>query len=180
LLARAPSVPSVSSQDPIAQADVPTQSPSYVCPMCKHPFFRKQERNRHMLSILPRSIFCPFAQCAWRGDRYHNLSKHWEAKHLSFGEIPSRQDCKIYDPNWLVTLVVSECPLELAVSIALSEVEGRAPELDKVGIWKDWWGRKSKKCARRRPAYVRPCPSSVLAPLVLPSPPLSSPSNPLI
>jgi len=52
---------------------------------------------------------------------------------------------KIYDPDPLVKLVVEGAlSVESAAGTALSEVEKRIGELDKIGVWADWWGRKTK------------------------------------
>jgi len=44
-------------------------------------------------------------------------------------------------------IVLDQLSIESAAQFALSLVwsKCRADELKKVGIWKDWWGRKPKK-----------------------------------
>jgi hypothetical protein len=132
-------VPPSSSQIQICQVELgaPTDPP-FQCPSCGKCFKRARERNRHIRKHLPASSFCPFERCPWRGDRHHNLKVHWITEHANFNEAPQSGHCKIYDPDPLVQLIVNNrMPLEEATLIALSEVESRARELDKVGIWTD-------------------------------------------
>jgi hypothetical protein len=118
------------------------QQPS--CPKCGKGFSRKPERNRHIrTSHLPHSIYCPFPRCAWRSGRYEQLTKHWAMKHPNHGPTPGRQQSQIYDADQLVGLVVcGVCTVELVVQFALTEVERRAWELDKAGVWANGWGRR--------------------------------------
>jgi hypothetical protein len=137
------SVTPASPQSQVAQVGLaePMDEPPH-CPICRRNFKRLQERNRHLRTFLPHSFFCPRPHCPWRGDRRCNLNKHWQTTHANFGEAPNPEDCKIYDPDPLVQSVVSgESPIELAITIALQEVQSRAQILDKVGVWKDGWGR---------------------------------------
>jgi len=124
--------------------NAPEDTKPPVCPICNSMFYRRQERNRHMRSFLPYSIYCPFEQCSWRGDRKDNLTKHWSAKHAHVRFL-EQQRCQIYNPDPLVELVVRErLSIESAAEVALFVVEQRAQELDKIGIWANWWGRKPK------------------------------------
>lgn len=123
-----------------APMDAPPQ-----CPICRRDFCRSQERDRHLRTFLPHWFFCPFPHCAWRGDRSFNLKRHWTTTHATFGEAPKPEDCKIYDPDPLVQLVVcGESPIEPVITIALREVQSRAQVLHKVGVWKDGWGRRQR------------------------------------
>lgn len=59
---------------------------------------------------------------------------------------------QIYDPDPLVELIVlNQLPIELVADFALLLVKCRADELKKVGVWKDWWGRKQKEFDHPRP-----------------------------
>jgi len=121
-----------------------TEPPVSRCHICNVVFYRRQERNRHMRSFLPLSIYCPFEQCSWRGERHDNLKKHWSAKHTHV-QFPEQQPCQIYSPDPLVELVVRErLSIESAAGVALYVVGQRAHELNKIGIWQNWWGRKPK------------------------------------
>ena len=135
-----------SSQSQVAQVQLgaPMDAPQQ-CPICRLDFYRPQERDRHLRTFLPHWFFCPFPRCAWRGDRFFNLKKHWTATHATFSEAPKPEDCKIYDPEPLVQSVVrGESPIESVITTALQEVQTRAQVLHKVGIWKDGWGRKQR------------------------------------
>jgi len=130
--------------DQVAQANVPTTPQQPSCPKCGKGFSRKPERNRHIrTSHLPYSIYCPFPRCAWRTGRYEHLAKHWATKHPNHGPTPGRQQSQIYDADQLVGLVVcGVCNVELVAQFALTEVERRAWELDKAGVWANGWGRR--------------------------------------
>jgi hypothetical protein len=131
-----------SPQSQVAQVGLgePMDEPPH-CPICGRNFKRLQERNRHLRAFLPHWFFCPHPHCPWRGNRRCNLNKHWKTTHF-LGEAPNPENCRIYDPDPLVQSVVSgESPIELAITIALQEVQSRAQILDKVGVWKDGWGR---------------------------------------
>ena len=121
--------------------DPPADNP---CPMCRRNFRRGQDRNRHIRTFLPHWVYCPFPLCPWRGDRQDNLKAHWKT-HAKCGQVLNQEHCKIYDPALLVKSVVDrELSIESAAYTALLEVERRARELGKVGIWTDWWGRPQK------------------------------------
>jgi hypothetical protein len=108
-------------------------------------FRRKQERDRHIRTFLPHSFYCAFRGCAWRGDRHDNLKKHLRTKHGHF-EFTVQSQYQIYNPDPLVELIVlNQLSVESAAQFALVLVECRAHGLKKVGIWKNWWGRKPKK-----------------------------------
>jgi hypothetical protein len=131
-------------ESPLAEHNAPEDTEPQVCPICNVVFYRRQERNRHMRSFLPHSIYCPFEQCPWRGDRHDNLKKHWSTKHDHI-QFPEQQSCQIYDPDPLVELVVrGHLLIESAAEVALLVVEQRAQELNKIGIWANGWGRKPK------------------------------------
>ena len=139
------------SQSQVTQLDNAADAQPHVCPLCKGNFFRKQERDRHIRSFLPHSVYCPFRGCDWRGDRHDNLKKHQRTKHARF-KFPVRPRCQIYNPDRLVEMVVlDQLSIKSAAHFALWLVECRADELKKVGIWKDWWGRKQKKFDHLKP-----------------------------
>ena len=137
-----PFVTLAPSQDQVADVDAPTDNP---CPLCGRNFRRSQDRNRHIRTFLPHWVYCPFPRCAWRGDRPDNLRAHWKTAHAKYGQVLNQEHCKIYDPALLVKSVVDrESSIESAAYVALLEVERRAQELGKIGIWTDWWGRPQK------------------------------------
>jgi hypothetical protein len=137
---------SMPSQNEVAEHNAHVPPKRAVCRNCGKRFNRKQERNRHIRSYLPHSIYCPFPRCPWRCDRQGNLTKHWNEKHPNWGPAPQPQQSRIYDPDSFVKLVVCGVwSVQLAAEIALSEVGMRTWELDKVGVWVDGWGRRMKK-----------------------------------
>ena len=137
-----PFVTPALSQGQVAELDAPTDNP---CPLCGRNFRRNQDRNRHIRTFLPHWVYCPFPRCPWRGDRQDNLKAHWKTAHAKCGQVLKQDNCKIYDPALLVKSVVGrELSIESAAHTALLEVERRAQELGKVGIWTDWWGRAQK------------------------------------
>ncbi|KAI0288508.1 hypothetical protein BC826DRAFT_683247 [Russula brevipes] len=142
-------VPSAASQSQATSLNPPTgmsSQPRLVCPKCGVHFRRKQERVRHIRSHLPFCAFCPFPGCPWRGDRKVVLNRHWRIKHSGHEEVPmpSRNEIYVYDPAPLVKLVVEgDLTVDSAAGAALLEVERRAGELGKIGVWADWWGRKT-------------------------------------
>jgi len=136
-----PFVTPVPSQGQDTELDAPTDNP---CPLCRRNFRRGQDRNRHIRTFLPHWVYCPFPCCPWRGDRQDNLKAHWKT-HANCGQVLKQEQCKIYDPALLVKSVVDgELSIESAAYTALLEVERRAQELGKVGIWTNWWGRPQK------------------------------------
>jgi len=141
-------------QDQAAELAAPadTGTPQYPCPICGRIFQRSQERNRHVRSFLPHWIYCPFphSSCPFRCNRRGNLANHWREEHAGSGHVPQKQHYQIYDPDELVTAVVSgQMFMEQAENNALSAVGMRAQELGKEGTWGgDFWGR------RRRPHPV--------------------------
>jgi len=125
-----------------------TSQPS--CHICGRPFDRTQERNRHLRSFLPHWIFCAFSQCPYRCDRHDNLVAHWEKEHshANGGQAPQQlEEYQIYDSNELVAQVISgHITMEDAITDALSEVEQRAQELGKRGVWEgNLWGRRCQR-----------------------------------
>ena len=131
-------------ESPLGEHNAPEDTELPVCPICNVVFYRRQERNRHMRSFLPHSIYCSFEQCPWRGDRHDNLKKHWSAKHAHV-RFPGQQRYQIYNPDALVELVVRErLSIESAAEVALLVVGQRAQELNKIGIWANGWGRTPK------------------------------------
>ena len=133
------------SQSQVTQADNAACVQKHVCPLCKEEFFRKQERDRHIRSFLPHFFCCPFRECPWRGDRHDILKKHLRTKHAHF-KPPVQPRYQIYNPDPLVELIVlDQLSIESAAEFAVILVKCRADMLKKVGIWKNWWGRKPKK-----------------------------------
>jgi hypothetical protein len=123
-----------------ASADALTQ-----CPLCGRTFPRKQERDRHVGTYLPYCLFCPSDRCCWRGDRAYDLKTHWLTTHADLGKCPQPDDCRIYNPDPLVqSLISGNSTIGQVREIALQAVRIRAPELDKVGVWDDEWGRRQR------------------------------------
>jgi hypothetical protein len=133
----------ILSQSQVAQPGAPKDIAPRVCPICEHDFGRIQERDRHLRNFLPYRLFCPSEGCSWRGDRYDNLKKHWRADHANSGQaLPTREHCEIYKSGRFVQLILGQLSTESTAEEACLEVEKRAHELDKVGVWKDLWGRR--------------------------------------
>lgn len=138
---RPPSITPASSPGQVIQLDTPTNALPR-CPVCEHSFRRTQERDRHVRTHLPYSLFCPFPGCSWRGDRPYTLPTHWTERHPNFGPAPNAEDCTLYKPDPLVqSLISGESLVEEIIAIALQAVRNRAQELGRVDILGDEWGR---------------------------------------
>jgi hypothetical protein len=125
-----------------ALADAP---PQWQCPLCGLNLHRRQERDRHVTTYLPHWLFCPFDQCAWRGNRPYDLKTHWSTTHPGFGQDTQLQNCIIYNPDPLVQSVVSGAEsIEWAREFALQVVKIQAPVLGKQDIWVGEWGRRQR------------------------------------
>jgi hypothetical protein len=138
----------VPSQDQVAQVDSP-MGPSWEreCLICGKIFTRPQDTNRHLCACLPHSLYCPFQDCSWRGNRFECLKTHWTRKHKNGGKVPRKEQCQIYDVDPLVKQIVGgQLLIEAATDIALSEVGSRVQVLEKVEAWAgDLWGHKERK-----------------------------------
>ena len=75
------------------------------CPICEKSFKRIQERDRHVESHLPHSIYCPFQDCSWTGRRQWDFKVHWE-KHQTTDQLPGKKKNVIYDPKEYVRVIV--------------------------------------------------------------------------
>jgi hypothetical protein len=94
-------------------------------------------------SPLLRLLSIPTLSLERRPSRF--FKSHWDTNHPGHGEAPTPPQNKIYDPDALVKLVdQGALTVDSAAGIALSQVESRALELEMVGVWADWWGRKTK------------------------------------
>jgi hypothetical protein len=137
--------PHPSSITPVlfpSQVQLDTPSNALRCPVCEHSFRRTQERDRHVRTHLPYSLFCPFPGCSWRGDRPYTLPAHWTERHPNFGASPDPEDCNLYKPDPLVQSIISgESLVEEMIVIALQMIRIRAQELGRVDILEDEWGR---------------------------------------
>ena len=125
----------------------PTAPQLSLCPRphCHREFCRRQDRDRHIRSYLPFFIYCPSPLCGWRTDRHENLARHWNAAHLYYGPVPGREQCQIYDPNWLVGMILDgTLTVEQAAWVALWLVVNRAEELGKEDVWENAWGRRMR------------------------------------
>jgi len=119
------------------------------CPVCLASLGRLKDRERHVLSHLPKWLHCPNPSCPWRGDRWEALNIHRRNAHPSNSQEQVKSDASsiIYDPWPLVkSIITNDISLEEARKRAVLMVEKRALELTKSGLWEDFWGRK-----RRRP-----------------------------
>jgi len=114
------------------------------CPKCWKRFGRWQDRDRHLLSRhLPRSLYCPYPACSWRGDRTDLFRQHWDAH--GWGPVPKRGEYEIYPSkmilNWITNGRVST---DVAADYALLFAGEKARELGKLEAWKDLWGSKGR------------------------------------
>ena len=103
------------------------------CPVCGRKFHRTQERDRHLKSYLPHSIYCPSQGCPWTGRRRWDLKTHWETKHSETGQVLGWEKNKIYDPKEFVKLIASGTPHVKVAESAFLKANERLKKLGKVG-----------------------------------------------
>jgi hypothetical protein len=142
--------PSRSVATTLSQNQVGTQPdelPSSVppeCPVCKNTFRRVQERNRHLESHLPHSIYCPSRDCQWTGRRQSHFKEHWDRGHSKTDKAPGKELYEIYDPKEFVKLIVDgTSPVEDVARSAFLKARERLMELGKEDGAKVW-GRNKK------------------------------------
>jgi len=134
----------LSSMYQISHHSAPTVRQLSPCPRCQRQFYRRQDRDRHVRAYLPHSIYCPFPRCGWRSDRPENLARHWNTT-AHHGPVPAREQCQIYDPSWLVELILDgTLTVERAAWVAQLIVVHRAGELGRGDLWDNPWGRRMR------------------------------------
>ena len=126
-----------------AQLGEATSSILHECPVCQDTFRRAQERNRHVESYLPHSIYCPLLGCTWTGRRQWDFKEHWKKNHPNSSRLSVKTN-EIYDPKKFVKSIVDGTPLDEVVQSACSTVQERLWKLGKVGVEINVWGRKRK------------------------------------
>ena len=127
----------------------PPQKPLVPCPVsvCNVVSKRPQERDRHVLRHLPRSIVCSSDGCTWTGYRLDTFRKHLCNDH-QFTTPGSRHGYyRLYDPSPLVDGIVDD-------SISLEDANERAIKEINASVHTHEWlevssGRKGKKWSRR-------------------------------
>lgn len=121
-----------------------SESTPYVAPECincGHKFVRVQERNRHLESYLPHSIYCPFPACSWTGRRQWDFKEHWGRKHREAGRLPREDENEIYDPKDFVKSIVGGAPVEEVARSAFVKVQESLERLGKPDMGANVLGR---------------------------------------
>ena len=129
----------------------PTHNTNRNCPICAASLRRSQDRKRHILLHLPRWLQCQAPGCSWRGDRWEHLRKHRLKVHPSSSQESDTHESIIYNPWPLVEWITDNTTFETAKTIAISLVEVKAKELEKLELWGDLWGRRR----RSRRVYIQ-------------------------
>jgi hypothetical protein len=143
------SITSSQSQDPgdqdDAQPDKATGPISYDCPVCQRQFERVQERNRHVESYLPHSIFCPSQGCIWTGRRQWDFkNQHWKVKHSDAGPAPAEGANEIYDTKDFVELIVEGTPVDEVALHAFAKVQENLGTLRRPDLGASVLGRNKE------------------------------------
>jgi hypothetical protein len=112
----------------------------FPCPLCEHPFRRRQERDRHLESYLPHSIFCPFKDCTWTGRRQWDFKEHWKRKHPDAGKAPKDAN-EIYNPDNFVELILNGTPVDEVAQSAFAGAQERLGGLGKLDVGANVLGR---------------------------------------
>jgi hypothetical protein len=112
------------------------------CPICGKSFKRVQERDRHLKSYLPHSIYCPFEDCPWTGRRRFDLKTHWENKHSETGQVLGNMKYQIYDPKAFVKSILDGTSHIEASRSAYKRVQERLMELGKIDAGANVLGRQ--------------------------------------
>jgi hypothetical protein len=152
---------SLAVQDTVLDATPERSVPRlpWRCPVCAATFRRWQDQRRHILTHLPKSLYCPEPDCCWRGDRPDSLIKHWWNDHpSSSGQEPDNSDkgqFTIYEPEPLVEgLLNGSISIQEAQTVAKLKVKIRAEELGKLRMWGSLWGRRLKRCKRYAVIFI--------------------------
>jgi len=130
----------------------PTHNTEKYCPICAATLGRLQDRRRHMISHLPHWLQCQTSGCSWRGDRWEHLRKHRLKVHPSSSQKSDTRESVIYDPRSLIERITDNTTFENVEAIAISLVEEKAKELEKLELWGDLCGRRRR---RFRKVYSR-------------------------
>jgi hypothetical protein len=96
---------------------------SHGCFICNRTFSRRQERNRHVESYLPHSIFCPFPDSTWTGRRQWDFQEHWRKNNSEAGPVPGEDANEIHDPRDFVELIRDGTPVEEVARYAFAKVQ---------------------------------------------------------
>jgi hypothetical protein len=135
------------SQNPVAQTE--SLKGLNSCPNCNRNFNRRQELKRHLRSNLPHWIHCPIPQCGWTGNRLYSLTNHMTAHPQGRGLAP--EEYQIYNPEELVeSMARGTLTVVSAADIALSKVEERFAQPDKVCVAANVWNRSRRKFCKAR------------------------------
>ena len=149
------------------------------CPLCREPFSRRQDRDRHLSSHLPYCIACSYSDCAWRGYRLDAFRKHRFSEHESGGDVPgedwSKLYQKLYDPDPLVKKIV-QAPTSMgdAEIEAVELVKKQAVALHRRDLLTDPWGHQkkvSRQCPRSSDSETNALPITSSTPTLSSVPP---------
>lgn len=122
----------------------------WQCPICSESFARRQERDRHELKHVPYFIHCPLPHCAWRGNRTNLFKKHWQQEdhrryHEYYGRTPKRSQIETFDPRLILNQITNGAiSLHEGEDQAISLVQVKACELQKMSMLMDPWGRNKR------------------------------------
>lgn len=111
----------------------------YPCPICERHFRRWQERDRHLESYLPHSIYCP--DCNWTGRRQWDFKEHWKRKHKDAGRVPGEDENEIYNTNDYVKSILEGTPVDDVARSAFAEAQERLGKLKKTEMGANVLGR---------------------------------------
>lgn len=132
------SVTPTLSQD---QPNKPTPAVPPECHICGRNFSGVGERNRHLKSYLPHSIYCPSPSCPWTGRRPCDLKKHWTNKHSKSGQVLGKEKYEIYDPKEFVKSILRGTPHVKAARSAFKKAKKRLKQLGKKDVGVNVLGR---------------------------------------
>jgi hypothetical protein len=124
-----------------------------MSPLCREPFLRRQERDRHELAHLPFFLHCPVAGCLWRGNRGNEFQKHWQQKdptHHSgrkqYGCTPERSQIETFDPKEILDRIKNGAiSLTEGQDQAILMVQVKSFELEKLDMMTHPWGRSRRQ-----------------------------------
>ena len=112
-----------------------------ACPECGKEFRRVQERNRHIESYLPHSIYCRINGCTWTGRRQYNFKEHWRRTHPGNGQAPGEDTNELYDTKVFVKSIIDGTPIEEVARAAFSKIQERLEELGRADVGAELSGR---------------------------------------
>ncbi|KAH8993532.1 hypothetical protein EDB92DRAFT_417101 [Lactarius akahatsu] len=147
---------------------------NWLCPRCREPFRRPQDRNRHLLSHLPYWVACSYGGCSWRGYRLDAFRKHRDSEHRSTSQVPDENGSRLYDPGPLVDGIVrGSISIGDAENWAIRRIRNKALSLDNDELFMDPWGRKGKNLKSSR-QHSRFAERAKALPITSPTPAFSS------